>query len=63
MVWQGSSYLEKTVSMYDPQAASLSGEDKNSYMNALVAAKEIYAKKNNLEKATEFKKKLEAVNK
>ena len=63
--WFGKAlpYLEKTVSMYDPQAASLRGEDKNSYMNALVAAKEIYAKKNNLEKATEFKKKLEEVNK
>src|SRR5690606_38179246 len=27
-------YLEKTVTAYDPQAASLKGEDKKTYMNA-----------------------------
>ncbi|HRO41462.1 MAG TPA: hypothetical protein PL009_01415 [Flavipsychrobacter sp.] len=56
-------YLEKTVTSLDVQATSLKGEDKNTYMGALVAAKEIYAKQNKLDKATEFKKKLEAVNK
>jgi len=55
-------YLEKTVTILDPQATSLKGEDKNTYLGAVVAAKEIYAKQNKLEKATEFKKKLEAVN-
>ena len=55
-------YLEKTVTAYDPKATSLKGEDKNTYMSAIVAAKEIYAKQNKLDKATEFKKKLEAVN-
>lgn len=56
-------YLEKTVATLDPQATSLKGDDKNTYMGAIIAAKEIYAKQNKLEKATEFKKKLEAVNK
>jgi hypothetical protein len=56
-------YLEKTVNTLDANAASLKGEDKKTYMNALVAAKEIYAKQNKLDKATEYKKKLEAVNK
>jgi hypothetical protein len=56
-------YFEKVVTVYDPQAASLKGEDKNTYMSAIVAAKEIYAKQNKLEKASDYKKKLEAVNK
>lgn len=53
-------YFEKTVTMLEPQVATLKGEDKKSYLNAIVAAKEIYAKQNKLDKATEFKKKLEA---
>jgi hypothetical protein len=56
-------YLEKTVSMYEPQAATLKGEDKTTYMSAIIAAKEIYAKQNKLDKSAELKKKLEAVNK
>ena len=56
-------YLEKTVSSLDAQAATLNGDDKNTYLGAIVAAKEIYAKQNKLDKAAEFKKKLEAVNK
>lgn len=56
-------YLDKTVTLLDADAASLKAEDKNTYMGALVAAKEIYAKQNKLDKATEYKKKLEAVNK
>jgi hypothetical protein len=54
-------YLEKTVTALEPNAAALSREDKNTYRDALTAAKEIYAKQNKLDKATEFKKKLEAV--
>lgn len=56
-------YLEKTVTLYDPKAASLAGEDKNTYMSALIAGKEIYAKQNKFDKSGEFKKKLDAVNK
>ncbi len=54
-------YLEKTITSLDGQTSTLSGEDKNTYMGAIVAAKEIYAKQNKLEKATELKKKLESV--
>jgi len=63
--WFGKAlpYLDKTVTLLDANAASLKAEDKNTYMGALIAAKEIYAKQNKLEKATEYKKKLEAVNK
>jgi len=56
-------FLEKTISLYDPKAATLAGEDKNTYINAISSAKMIYASQNNAEKATELKKKLEAVNK
>jgi len=63
--WFGKAlpYLDKTVTLLDPSAATLKNEDKNTYMGALIAAKEIYAKQNKLEKATEYKKKLEAINK
>lgn len=53
--------LVKTVNTLEPQATTLKGEDKNTYMSALIAAKEIYANLNQLDKATEYKKKLDQV--
>ncbi|MBS1588413.1 MAG: tetratricopeptide repeat protein [Bacteroidetes bacterium] len=63
--WFGKAlpYLEKTIAQLDPNASTLKGEDKNTYIGALMAAKEISAKLNKLDKATEYKKKLEAITK
>lgn len=53
--------FEKAISIWEPQGKNLAAEDFNSYQSTLVAAKEIYAKQNKFEKATELKKKLEAL--
>lgn len=53
--------FEKVISIWEPQAKSLKGDDFMNYQAAIIAAKEIYAKQNNFEKATELKKKLEAL--
>jgi hypothetical protein len=53
--------FEKVISLWEPQAKSLKGDDFMNYQSAIVAAKEIYAKQNNFQKATELKKKLEAL--
>ncbi len=55
-------YFEKTVSTMEPNASTLKGDDKKTYQAALIAAKEIYARQNKMDKAGEYKKKLEAVN-
>ncbi len=61
--WFGKAlpYLEKTITIFDPKAASLTGEDKQTYSNALISAMNIYARMNNAEKNKEAKKKLEAL--
>ena len=56
-------FLDKTIDLYNPKAGSLAGEDRTTYMSALIAAKEIYAKQNKFDKAKELKSKLDAVNK
>lgn len=53
-------FLVKTVSAYEPNAGSLSADDKFSYQSALIALKEIYARKNDMAKSAEYKAKLEA---
>jgi len=53
--------FEKAIAIWEPQAKKLKGEDFNSYQFAIVKAKEIYARQNNIEKTNEMKKKLEAL--
>jgi len=53
-------YLVKTVTAYEPNAKSLSSDDKFSYQSALIALKEIYARKNDMTKSAEYKAKLDA---
>lgn len=61
--WFGKAlpYLEKTITIFDPKASSLTGEEKQTYSNALISAMNIYARMNNAEKNKEAKKKLEAL--
>lgn len=54
-------HFEKVVSIWEPSAKTLKGDDYNNYQAAIIAAKEIYAKQNNIEKSNEMKKKLETV--
>jgi len=56
-------YFDKVVAALDAQGANVKPEDRPTFMGALIAGKEIYAKQNKLEKASEYKKKLEALNK
>jgi cellobiose-specific phosphotransferase system component IIA len=56
-------YLEQTYNFYSPNAATLAGEDRTTYMGSIIAMKEIYAKQNKLDKSMEMKKKLEEINK
>lgn len=53
--------FEKAIAIWEPIGKKLAAEDFNSYQATLVAAKEIYAKQNNFQKATDLKKKLEAL--
>ncbi len=53
--------LTKTVELLEPTASSLSADDKFSYQSALMALKEIYARKNDMAKSGEYKAKLEAL--
>ena len=53
-------FLMKTVAAYEPNAKNLNSEDKFSYQSALIALKEIYARKNDMAKSSEYKAKLEA---
>lgn len=52
-------YLDKTVQILDPKVGNMSADDKFSYQSALVAMREIYARQNNMEKASALKKKLD----
>lgn len=52
-------YLEKTASIMEPNAANLNEDDRRTYRASLQAAREIYARQNQLDKAAELKKKLE----
>lgn len=53
-------HFEKVISIWEPQVKNLGISDFNTYVASVSAAKEIYAKQNNIEKANELKKKLEA---
>lgn len=48
-------YLDQTIRILKPKAGSLSGEDRATYIDAIRAAQEIYARQNNQEKANEMK--------
>lgn len=52
-------YLEKTYTVLGPKVGSLNAEDKFSYQSALIALKEIYARKDDMNKSNEYKKKLD----
>ena len=52
-------YFDKSVSIFEPKVGSLNADDKFSYQSALTALREIYARKNNMDKSNEMKKKLE----
>lgn len=54
-------YLEKTITALEPKVNSLSDDDKLTYRSSLMAAREIYARQNKLDKSGELKKKLEAM--
>ncbi len=54
-------FMEKVVTSLEPKASSLNGQDLETYQNAIMAAREIYAKQNRLQEATEYKKKFEAL--
>ena len=54
-------YFEKTVSTLGANVGSLNADDKFSYQSSLIALKEIYARKNQLDKSEEMKKKIEAL--
>lgn len=56
-------FLVKTVAAYEPNEKSLSSDDKFSYISALTALKEIYARKNDMAKSAEYKAKLELAKK
>lgn len=53
-------FLEKTFTTMEPNVASLNEQDRFTYRASLQAAREIYARQNQLDKAAELKKKLEA---
>lgn len=53
-------FLTKTIAAYEPNFKSLNSEDKFSYQSALIALKEIYARRNDMTKSAEYKAKLEA---
>lgn len=53
--------FESAIAIWEPQAKSLKGDDLSNYQTAIIQAKEIYARNNNMQKATELKKKLDAL--
>ncbi len=56
-------YLVKTVEAYEPNVKTLNEDDRFSYVSALTALKEIYARKNDMAKSGEYKAKLELAKK
>lgn len=54
-------YLEKTISILEPKATNLNEDDRFTYKSSLMAAREIYARQDKLDKAGELKKKLELI--
>ncbi len=52
-------FLEKTYTVLGGKLGSLNADDKFSYQSALIALKEIYARKDDMNKSNEYKKKLE----
>jgi len=56
---KATPYIEKTYSLLDPKASTLSGEDKSTYRSSMIALKELYARQNKADKAAELKKKIE----
>lgn len=56
-------FLEKSITIWEPNAKSLKGEDASSYQGAIIAATKIYAVQNKADKVKELKSKLEAFQK
>ena len=56
-------YFEKTYSILDPKAASLSTGDRATYSNAVTGMLEIYSRQNNKAKVDELRKKAAELNK
>jgi hypothetical protein len=52
-------FLEKTYTVLGSKLGSLNADDKFSYQSALIALKEIYARKDDMNKSNEYKKKLD----
>lgn len=52
-------FMEKTNEILGPKAETLTGEDRSTYRSSLIALKELYARKNQTDKVTEIKKKLD----
>ena len=53
-------YLEKTVAIYDGKTGSISAEDKQTYLSAMISLKQCYGSLNKSDKFMEIKKKIEA---
>lgn len=56
-------HLEKVYTTYEPKLASLDNDNKNMYISSVSAIREMYARQNKLDKASEMKKKLDAATK
>lgn len=58
---KAATQFEKVITIWEPQAKSLKGDDLANYQTAIIQAKEIYARQSNMQKAGELKKKLDAL--
>ena len=54
-------YLEKSISLLEPNAGSLNEEDKFTYQSSLVALSQMYARQNKMDKVAEIKAKIDAI--
>lgn len=60
---QAFPHLEKVYTAYEPKVKQLDADNRFMYQSALSAMREIYARQNKLDKASELKKKLDESNK
>ncbi len=58
---KSTPYFEKAYSILSASEKDLSGDDKKTYKNIILALKEVYARQNKMDKSAEMKKKYESL--
>ncbi len=58
---KSTPYFEKAYSVLSATEKDLSGDDKKTYKNIILALKEVYARQNKMDKSAEMKKKYESL--